>query len=114
MNSDNASDSADIMDTSNSADDQAEDIMDGDSMPNDADATDTNVFEIITQTQTSILLHSELIAPNPEQIPLAKSDPPPESPPNMTNPEQILLDESDPPPPNPSNPLGLDSPDAHP
>jgi hypothetical protein len=122
MDGNNASDSANIMDTSddNQTGDQAEDATDSNSMANDADntddanTTDANMFEIITQTQTSILPHLDSIVLNPEQITSAESDSPPESPPNTPNPEQILSAESDLPPPNPPNPLELDSPDAHP
>lgn len=97
MDGDDAPPSADTMDTSDDdrTGDQAEDTMDSDSTADDADdadATDANVFEIITQTRTSILPHSDSIAPNPEQVPSAESDPPP----------------------NPPNPLEPDSPDAHP
>ena len=66
MDSNDVPNSANVMNISDSANDQAEDTTDGDSMSNNTDATDANVFKIITQTQTSILLHSELIVPNPD------------------------------------------------
>ncbi len=87
---------------SNSADNDA---ADGDGAPDTADATDADVFEIITQIQTSGILDSDstvpsgnilsaetepapdvdLTAPNPEQVPSAdsESESPPENLPDM-------------------------------
>jgi len=85
---------------SNSADNN--DAADGNDMPNTTNAMDADVFEIITQIQTSGILDSDSTVPNPEHILLAKS----ESLPNLdltatvSNPEQILSAELEPPPEN--------------
>jgi hypothetical protein len=72
--------------TGNSADDRANETMDGDGMPDTADGDgepdtadtmDADVLEIITQTST----FPESIAPNAEQLPSAESELPPEDPP---------------------------------
>jgi len=75
--------------SNNNADDQANDTAaGGDAMPDTADMTDTadatdaNVFETITQVHTDGFLDSDSTVPNPEQIPSAESESPPETPPN--------------------------------
>jgi len=79
---------ADIMDADGfeiSADDQAHYTMGGDAsdgVPNATDMIDADIFEIITQSHTSGALNSDLMVPNPEQIPLAKVELPPEILPN--------------------------------
>ena len=75
MNVDNAS---------NNANDRANGIADDDGAPDTADVTDTDAFEIMTQTNTFLDLDST--EPNPEQNPLAESELPPED----------LLERSDP------------------
>ena len=71
---------------SNSADDRANNTTDGNGTHDTADMMDANVFEIITQNQTSNFLDSNLTAPDPEQIPSAESAEPPEEPPNPLEP----------------------------
>ena len=66
-----------------SANNQANYTTDGDGAPDIADVTDANVFEILAQTQISRLLISDLTVPNPEQIPLAELESPPEDLPNL-------------------------------
>jgi len=87
---DQASDSAD-----DQADDQSSDTMDNNDIPNTADMTDADVFEIIAQTQTRRFLGLESTAPNPE-------------------PEQTPSADSESPPEIPSNPVEASSSDAHP
>ena len=84
--SNNAPNTAETMDTTNTADDRANDTMDGDDASDIADSTDTDAFEMITQTQTSMFLDSDLTVPDPEQIPSAELESPPENPPNLLEP----------------------------
>jgi len=68
-----------------STDDQANYTVGGDAGDGAPDVTnmmDANVFEIITQSYTSRALNSDLTVPNPEQIPLAEVELPPETLPN--------------------------------
>ena len=89
-----------VNEASNSADNN--DAADGDDMPDTTDAMDTDVFEIITQIQTSGILDSDSTVPNPEHILSAESESPPDldSTATVPNPEQILSAESEPPPEN--------------
>ena len=59
-------------DHSNSPSNQANNTADGDSMPNNADMTDTDVCEPITQTQPSGFQDIYSTASDPEDILLAK------------------------------------------
>ncbi len=91
-----------VDDASNSADDQANHIADGDGAPNasdnaddqanqtaddngaldTADMTDADVLDVLMQTLTSGFLESNSTARIPEQTPSAESESPPETPPN--------------------------------
>jgi len=64
------------MNVDSTGNDQANETRDGDGMPDTANVMDAKVFEIITQTNT----FPESIMPECEQIPLAKSELPPEDP----------------------------------
>ena len=66
-----------------SADNQADYTTDGDGVPDMVDVTNTDVFEILAQTQTSRLLISDSTVPNPEQIPSAELESLPEDLPNL-------------------------------
>jgi len=68
MDGDNMPNTADITYTTGGASDRAKDAADGDNAPDIADTTDATMFEIIMQTQTSLLLDLDSTAPNPEQI----------------------------------------------
>ena len=86
VDGDGAPNMADIMDTDmfeTSANNQANYTTDGDGTPDAANMTDTDVFEILAQTQTSRLLISDSTVPNPEQIPSAELESPPEGLPNL-------------------------------
>ena len=79
----------DVGDVGNGADandravDEADNSVDGDGTSDTADTTDANVLEILTQIQTNDVLDLESTAPNPEHIPSAESESPPE---NLANP----------------------------
>jgi hypothetical protein len=49
--------------------------VDGDGMPDAANAMDANVFEIITQTQTNMFPNSDLTTPSPKQVLSAEHEP---------------------------------------
>ena len=88
VDGDSMPDTADMTDANGfeiSADDQAHYTVGGDAgdgVPDATDMTDANVFEIITQSHTSRALNSDLMVPNPEQIPSAEVELPPEILPN--------------------------------
>jgi len=88
MDGDSMPDTADMTDANGfkiSADDQAHYTVGGDAgdgVPDATNMTDTDVFEIITQSHTSGALNSDLTVPNPEQIPSAEVELPPEILPN--------------------------------
>ena len=86
MDSNDAPDTAETMDITNTADDQTNDTADGDDASDIANSTDADVFEIITQTQTNVFPDSDLTVPDPEQIPSAELESPPENPPNSFEP----------------------------
>ena len=67
-------------DASNSANEDLNNTTDGDDAPNTTNTTDADAFEILTCAQTSGILDLDSTMSNPEQIPLAKSEPPPENP----------------------------------
>ena len=80
-----------VGDASNNADDRANDeadeSVDGDGTPDNADTIDADVLDILTQIQTNEFLDLELTASdNPEQIPSAESESPPEDLPNPLEP----------------------------
>ena len=91
-----------IGDASNNANDwannEANDSMDGDNTPNNADTIDADMLDIITQNQTNEFLDLELTASDdPEEILLAESESPPENLPSLvepsssdTHPEKVI------------------------
>lgn len=110
MDVDNASNMADAQ-----ADDRTNSTSDRDDVPDTADAMDASAFEIITQAHTRRFVDSDPTAPNPEQIPSAELESPPEdpdsAPPNL---ELILSAETETPPENLPNPLELGDSNPHP
>ena len=86
MTIDHASNSADDRANDTAGGDGMPDTTDGDGLPDTTDATDASVFEILTQNQTSRFLDPDSTAPDPEQIPSAESESPPDDPPNPLEP----------------------------
>jgi len=86
MDGDDAPNTADITYATGGASNRAKDAADGDDAPDITDTTDATMFEIIMQTQTSLLLDLDSTAPDPEQIPSAKSESPSEDLPNPLEP----------------------------
>jgi len=64
---------------SNSADEDLNNTTDGNDAPDTTNTMDADAFEIMTHAQTSRILDLDSTMSNPEQIPLAKSDPPPKN-----------------------------------
>ena len=79
-------------DHSNSPSDQANNTADGDGAPDNADMTDTDTFEPMTQTQPSGFQVVYSTASDPEDISSAKSESPSG---NLSNPEDISSAESE-------------------
>ena len=98
-------------DPSNSLNDRANNTTDGDGAPDDADMTDTDVFEPMTQTQPSGFQDVYSTASDPEDISSAESESPSG---NLSDPEDISSAESESPPENSSNPLEPSGADTHP
>jgi len=83
---DDAPNTADITYATGGASNQVKDAMDGNDTPDITDMTDATMFEIIMQTQTSLLLDLDSTVPDPEQIPLAELESPSEDLPNPLEP----------------------------
>jgi len=85
----NVGDAGNSANANSQADDRANNSMDGDHTPNTTDIMDANVLDIITRIQTNELLDLESNGPDPEQIPSAELESPPEDLANPVEPSSV-------------------------